>query len=153
MEETVDERRPPVVPHHLRTEHDVAELAGQLFWKRVAPVEREGKNVGRLIDPEVPRFQRPHLVGSRERDAKIPVLNSFGGEDAPAEGGCGALVHRDAASILELDTDHLRRCVPVSSAWRLYASTIRWTSMWRTTSWLPNSTNWIPSIAARISRT
>ena len=36
---------------------------------------------------------------------------------------------------------------------RLYASTIRCTSLWRTTSWWPNSTKAIPSTVERMSRT
>jgi len=65
----------------------------------------------------------------------------------------GVLVYGRPAAIRDLDVDHLRRAVPVSSACRLYASTIRCTSLCRTTSSFPNSTNAIASIPARMSRT
>src|SRR6266702_4630504 len=59
-------------------------------------------------------------------------------------------------SIDDLDVDHahhLRRCVPVSSACSLYASTIRWTSLCRTTSSCPKRMNAMPSIEPRMSCT
>src|SRR5918995_4300956 len=153
MEETVDERPAPLGLDDLGAEDDVAELARHTVGELVPPVDRKGEDVGRLVDPEVPALQLPHSLGALERNAEIALLHALRRQHAAADVGDGGLVHGQAASVFELDPDHRRRCVPVCSAWRLYASTIRWTSTWRTTSWFPNSTNSTPSIVLRISRT
>ena len=83
---------------------------------------------------EVLELQRPALVGADEHETDVARVDSFGAEHLPDELDGGGLVDRDAGPVLDLDLDHVFRAVPVSSAWRLYASTIRWTSLWRTTS-------------------
>src|ERR671919_236406 len=153
VQEAVHERAPPGVADHLRTDDDVAELARNALRKLLATVDRKGEHVRLLVHPEVLALQLPHASGPLEADAEIAFADALGRQDAAAELGDGRLVDRRPAPVLELDPNHRRRCVPVCSAWCLYASTIRCTRTWRTTSWCPNSTNSIPSIVARISRT
>src|SRR5687767_13046965 len=102
-------------------------------------------------------LQRAHLPGVDEREPELPCGDSLGREHPAGEGDGAVLVHLCPAPILDLDGEHqLRhrlRAVPVSSACCLYASTIRCTSLCRTTSWCVNSTKAIPSIVPRMSRT
>src|SRR5262245_66554603 len=98
-------------------------------------------------------LQTAHLVASHPGETELPVVHALAGEHGSREFLGGHALDRHAAAVRRLNDDHRRRAVPVSSAWRLYASTIRCTSLWRTTSSLPNSTNPMPSIPARIWRT
>ena len=88
-----------------------------------------------------------------EGEAELPRLHALGREDPPCKGR--RFLPRDlgAASVLDLDLGHdryLRRCVPVSSACSLYASTFRWTSLCRTTSSPPKRMNSMPSTPVRM---
>ena len=104
--------------------------------------------------PRCSRFSARISSGGDERDPELAVLDALRGEHVPGERRprrprrprrrCGSRP-RPRSSCW--------RAVPVSSACRLYASTIRCTSLCRTTSSCPNSTNPIPSIARRMSRT
>src|SRR5688572_12933142 len=96
-------------------------------------------------------LQSPDLLGLDEVDAELALLDSLGGEHVPRERDDALFVHGAAAAVVDLDGDHHRlRCVPDSSAWRLYASTIRCTSLCRTTSLCVNWTNPTPSTLSRI---
>src|SRR5438128_9617688 len=98
-------------------------------------------------------LERAALVRSDEREAELARLDSLAREDALRERDGSRLVDLLAGAVVDRDVNHRERCVPVDSAWRLYASTIRCTSLWRTTSWWVNSTNAIPSTVERMSRT
>src|SRR6185437_16408100 len=95
----------------------------------VPPVDREREDVRDLVRPEVVALQRPHLVRSDEVQPELAFLDALFGEDPPRERDRRFLLDLDAAAVCHLDRDHRyrRRCVPVSSAWSLYASTIRCT--------------------------
>src|SRR5688572_15823360 len=153
VEEAVHERCAPGVTDDLRAEDDVPELARHAVREGLAAVDRKREHVRGLVDAQVLALQLAHALGRLEGDAEVAVVHPLVAQHPSAGFENGALVLGDAAAVGDLDPDHRRRCVPVSSAWRLYASTIRWTSTWRTTSWLPNSTNSIPSISPRICRT
>src|SRR6266508_2530619 len=132
----------------------VTERARNPFGNLVAPVDREREHVGRLVDPEVVALEVADLFLVDERDPELAVLDAFRGEQAPRELDGSGLVDLHPAPVVDLDRDcHLCRAVPVSSACCLYASTMRWTSLWRTTSRWLKWTNAIPSIALRISCT
>src|SRR5262245_32415957 len=153
MEQRMHERASPRVSHHVRTDDDVAELPRHAVGERCEPVDRESERVRRFVDAEMLPLQRATLVRPDERESKLPRAHALLGEHAPHELDRGRLVHLHARAIDDFDVDHRLRCVPVCSVWRLYASPMRWTSLWRTTSWWLNSTNAIPSTFARISRT
>src|SRR5581483_8029366 len=135
----VRQRLAPTLADDLRAEDDVAEHAGRPGGHLAAAVDREREHVGRLVDSEVIALQRPHLLAGDEREAELAVVDSLGPEHAPGQLDRGGLVDLDAAPILDLDRQHAQRLrsVPVSSACCLYASTIRCTSLCRTTSWCP----------------
>ena len=142
----MDEGPAPLVADDVRAEHDVAERTRLAGRERLEPVDREGEDVGRLVDPEVLALQRAHLVRRDERDPELAVLDSLAGEHLPGERHGARLVDDRGAPVRDLDLDHhRRRADPVSSACRLYASTIRCTSLCRTTSSCPNSTKPTPS--------
>ena len=82
-------------------------------------------------------LQLPHLVRIDECDPELTVVDPFGAQDLSRELDSARLVHRQAAPVLDLNGDHLF----CSSVCSLYASTIRCTSLWRTTSLWSNSTN------------
>src|SRR5215471_21633241 len=153
VEDGVHERCLPLVAHDLRADDDVAELAGQLLGEIVARVERERERVGRLVDAEVLALQLATLVGANERESELALLESLGGEDASRELAGRVLVDVLTRPVVHLDLDQRRRSVPVSSEWRLYASTMRCTSLCRTTCLWLKRTNSTPSIAPRISCT
>ena len=144
----MDERGPPLLADDLRAENDVAELARHAVGSSLAGVDREGEDVGRLVDPRCSRFSRRISSGAANAIPRSPSSIPSAASARRQSSTAAAVVDGDAAPVLDLDPDHRRRCAPVSSAWRLYASTMRWTSTWRTTSWFPNSTNSIPSIVA-----
>src|SRR6188472_602140 len=150
MEERMDERPAPRFSHHVQAHDDVAELPRHALGQLCEAVDREGERVGRLVDAEVLPFQRAALVRRDEREPELGAVDALRGEHAAHELGRGRLVHLPARAVDYLDVDHRLRCVPVCSVWRLYASTMRWTSLWRTTSWWLNSTKAIPSTVARI---
>src|SRR5687767_5832982 len=150
VQEAVNERPVPGRADDLWAEHDVAELTWYAGGELVAPVDRERQDVGRLVDPEMGALELAHTHRRLEDDPEVALGDVLRREHAAAELRHARLVDRRPAPVGDLDSYHRRRCVPVSSAWRLYASTMRWTSTWRTTSWLPNSTNSIPSISARM---
>ena len=119
VQEPVHERRPPRLPDDLRAEDDVAERPRHPRRQLLPPVDREGEDVGRLVDPEVVALQRPHLVGPGEREPELAVLDALAREDAARQLDGGRLVDLGAAPVLDLDDDHARhflRAVPVSSA-------------------------------------
>ena len=98
-------------------------------------------------------LQRPHLVGPDEVQPELTLLDALVGEYALRQRDRRLFLDLDAAAVCHLDRDHRyrSRCVPVSSAWSLYASTIRCTSRCRTTSSWPKRMNAIPSIEPRMS--
>src|SRR4029453_5320536 len=99
-------------------------------------------------------LQGAHLLEADERYPELAVDDSLGCEQLLREHDGPGFVDRRPARVRDLDLDHhRRRAEPVSSACRLYASTIRWTSLCRTTSSCPNSTKPTPSSSRRISRT
>ena len=128
------ERRAPLLPHHLRTHDEIAELARQLRRQLVEPVERERERVGRLVDAEMLELQRAALVRLDEHEPELARLDALAAEHAAQELDRPRLVDSDTGAVVDLDLDHRLRCVPVCSEWSLYASTIRCTSLWRTTS-------------------
>src|SRR5579862_6427046 len=135
------ERLAPALADHVRTEHDISERAREPVRQLVAAVDRKGEDVGGLVDAEMIALERAHLVGSDEREPQLPVRDPLGAQDA-----CGEL---DRRCLVDLDREQARqrlRSVPVSSAWCLYASTIRCTSWCLTTSWWPKRMNAMPSI-------
>src|SRR5947209_4554962 len=150
MEQRVDERFPPLFTHHRRAHDDVAQLARQAVRQFLEPVEREGERVRGLVDAEVLALQRAALLRPDEREPELTRLDTLAREDALRERRRSRLVHRLAAAVVDGDVYHRERCVPVVSVCFLYASTIRWTSLCRTTSWWPNSTNAMPSTAERM---
>src|SRR5207253_3113040 len=156
MQDGVDERRPPRVAYDLRADNDVPELTRQPVGKLVQRVDRECERVRLLVDPEMVALQRSDLVGVDECKSELALVDTLAGEHATCQLDRRVPVDVLPASVLDLDVHHapyLLRCVPVFSAWRLYASTIRWTSLCRTTSSCPNRTNAMPSIEPRMSCT
>src|SRR5262245_58933888 len=134
----MDERAAPIVADDIRTDHHVAELSRHAVGKRADPVDREGKRVGRLVDPKVLPLQRPALLRTDEGKPELPRGNPFTREHRLRELDRGGLIHILPRAVVDFDLDHLLRWVPVCSACALYASTIRCTSLWRTTSWWLN---------------
>src|SRR5438105_5678000 len=149
VQEAVRQRPPPLVAHHLRAENDVAEDARHTLVNDLAAVDREREHIGGLVDPEVIALQLAHLVRTDERDPELAVLDPLGPQHAPRELDGPGLVDLRPASVLDVDGDHRFR----SSVCSLYASTMRCTSLCRTTSLCPNSTNWMPSMSVSTSRT
>src|SRR5207302_4046435 len=91
-----------------------------------------------------------------EDEPQLAVCNALGGEHPPRQLDRRLLVDLHSRLVRDLDLDHVsqrRRWVPVSSACSLYASTIRWTSLCRTTSSCPKRMNAMPSMAPRMSCT
>src|SRR5579872_2446391 len=146
VQDGVNERRAPLRPDDLRADDDVAELARQPVGQLVERIERKRERVGRLVDAEVLALQRLALLRADEREPELARVDAFGSEDAADQLDRAGLVDLHARPVLDLDLDHRRRSVPVSSEWRLYASTIRCTSLCRTTSWWLKWTNAMPSI-------
>ena len=97
------------------------------------------------------RLRSPRAASTRRHERPRAHRSSSGDAAAVVDARISITV-RHACESVRIAVGQ-RRCVPVSSAWRLYASTMRWTSLCRTTSWLPNSMNAMPSISPRISRT
>jgi len=93
----------------LRAEDDVAELAWNACREDAAAVDWKGENVGRLVAAEMVALERPDLVGRDEGDAEVALGNSLLAENAARERTRTLLVDCHAASVLELDPDHLRR--------------------------------------------
>src|SRR5439155_19798633 len=134
----------------------IAELAGDSHGQALAAVDREREHVGGLIDSEVVALQHPDLLGADEDEAELPLLDALGGQHRAGKRGRSFLVHLDTAAIRYFDRDHasyLLRSVPVSSACSRYASTMRWTSLCRTTSSWPKRTKATPSSEPRMSWT
>src|SRR3954447_13291150 len=102
-------------------------------------------------------LQGAHLVRPDEREPEVALFDALGGEHGVRQLFGARLVDFDPASVLDLDrhhaADHFRRCVPVSSACLRYASTMRWTSLCRTTSSWLKRTNATPSRGPRMSCT
>ena len=130
----MDERPAPLRPDHLRAEDDVAELARHSVGQRGEPVDREGERVGRLVDAEVLLFQRAALLRPDEGEPELAGIDPLARQHRPRELDRCGLVHLPTRAVDDFDFYHRLRCVPVCSAWRLYASTIRCTSLCRTTS-------------------
>ena len=115
----------------------------------VEPVDRERERVGRLVDAEVlrasARGSRPaRRRRARARPIRCPRPRAPAGELDRGRPRPPRLPER----FVDLDLYHRLRCVPVCSACCLYASTIRCTSLCRTTSSWPNSTKAMPSTVA-----
>src|SRR5690349_14500821 len=112
VQEPVDERLPPRLPHHLRAENRVSELAWHSGRQTPSPIDREGEYVGWLIDPQVLVLERPDLVGPDEDEAELALLDALGREHLASERARTVGVDGDAAAIRDLDRDH----VPICSA-------------------------------------
>src|SRR4051794_9593483 len=153
VQKPVDERPVPVVSDDRGAEDDVAELAGNPVRQRVAAVDREREHVRGLVDAEVLALQLAHLVGADEGEPELAVLDPLRPQRAPRQLDGGLALDLVAGPVVHLDEDHRSRAVPVSSACSLYASTIRWTSLCRTTSRFEKRTKPIPSTDARMSCT
>ena len=142
VQQPVHERRAPLVADDLRAEDDVAERRGT----PVGSASRRRSGTRARPSPRRSRGARASARGSRPGTTNaMPELarRRRPPPRAPrrARAIAASLVDLAPASVVDLDRDHQRlRCVPVSSAWRLYASTIRCTSLWRTTSSCVNST-------------
>src|SRR6186997_2729256 len=157
VQEPVDERGAPRVADDLRAEDGVAELTWHASGELVPPVDREREHVRGLVHSEVIALQRTHLVRPDECEPEVSRVDALGRQNEARDLLGARLVDLGAASILDLDrhhaADHFRRCVPVSSACLRYASTMRCTSLCRTTSSWPKRTNAIPSSEPRMSCT
>src|SRR6187200_956488 len=154
MEQPVHERPVLLVADHLRAEDDVPERTRLALRQGRRAVDREREDVGRLVDPEVLPLEGAHLFRVDERDPQLAVRHALRREHVAGKLDRTFVVDGDAASVRDLDLEHQRcRAEPVSSTCRLYASTIRCTSLCRTTSAWPNSTKPIPSSESRMSRT
>ena len=118
VEQAVHERRPPGFAHDLRAEHRVAELARQPGRQLLAPVDREGQHVGRLVDAEVLAFERAHLLRADERDAQLALVDALGRKHAPREldSALVSISRPLRLSTSTVDHGYRLRCVPVSSA-------------------------------------
>ena len=155
VEEPVDERPAPLLADDLRAEDDVAERA-----RHARRAARRGRRAGTRARRSPRRCRGARASARASRPARR--TRSRARRRRSPRPRARAARARAARLVLDRDAAAVRRsrrrspatlAVPVSSAWRLYASTIRCTSLCRTTSSLPNSTNAMPSIAARISRT
>src|SRR5207248_495376 len=125
VQHAVRERPPPGLSDHGRTEDDVAEHARHTLVNRPDAVDRERQDVGHLVVRQVLALQGAHLLLTDEGDAELTVLDTLGAKHVARQLDRAALVDVDAASVVDLDRDHLLR----SSLCSLYASTIRWTSL------------------------
>src|SRR5579864_5663037 len=134
MEHRMHDRRAPLRPDDLRADDDVAELPRHSRRKVVERVDRERERIGRLVDAEVLLLQGAALVRPDEDEPELARVDAFRCEHAPRELAGALLVDLDARAVVDLDVDHRFLAVPVSSECSLYASTIRCTSLCRTTS-------------------
>src|SRR5439155_24216657 len=118
VEERVHERLPPGRADDLGTDDRVAQLAWQAGRKLLAPVDRKGQDIGRLVQPEVFALQLAHLVRPDEDETEIAFVYSLGRQYPAREVGRFLFLDLRPAAVCDLDGDHayLRRCVPVSSA-------------------------------------
>jgi hypothetical protein len=120
VQDGMDERSPPFLPHDLRADDRVAELSWEPVRNLLALVDRECERVRCLVDSEVVALQPLDLSRLDEVDAELTVVDAFRGEHFPRQRDRTLLVDLLPASVVDLDRDHQRlRCVPVSSAWRL----------------------------------
>jgi hypothetical protein len=120
VQDRMDERSLPLLPHDLRADDRVAELPREPVRKLLALVDRECKGVRRLVDSEVLSLQPLDLARFDEVDAELTVVDTFRRKHLPGKRDRALLVDLLPASVVDLDRDHQRlRCVPVSSAWRL----------------------------------
>src|SRR6266540_2597136 len=151
MEQPVHEWATPLVADNVGAQHHVTKRARNARRQLVAAVDRKREHIRRLINSEVLSLQHTHLLRRHERQPQLTLEDALGREHLVRQRCRGIDVDCAPAAIRDLDGDHQRaRCVPVSSTWRLYASTIRWTSLWRTTSLCVNRTNAMLSIPSRI---
>src|SRR5438477_7386087 len=149
MQEAVRQRPAPLVTDDLGADHDVAERARHALGKLLAAVDREREHVRHLVELEMLALERAHLVLTDEGDSQLAVGHTLRAQHLPRELDRGGLVDLHPAPVRHLDGDHRFR----SSVCSLYASTMRWTSLWRTTSRWPNSMKLIPSMLSSTSRT
>jgi hypothetical protein len=120
VQDRMDERSPPFLPHDLRADDRVAELPREPVRNLLALVDRECEGVRRLVDSEVLSLQPLDLVRLDEVDAELTVVDTFRRKHLPGKRDRALLVDLLPASVVDFDRDHQRlRCVPVSSAWRL----------------------------------
>src|SRR5437667_8508462 len=101
-------------------------------------------------------LQCADLLGADELEADFPLIHAFRSQHLTDEIRRGSEVELRARTVGNLDLHHhryFRRCVPVSSACNLYASTILCTSLCRTTSSCPKRMKAMPSISPRMSCT
>src|SRR5262245_9525705 len=120
------ERRTPRIAHDLWAEDHVAELPRKAVRRRRASVDRKREGVRLLVDAEVLAFQGADLLGSDERESELPLGDALGAEHLANQIGRSSNVELRSRPIRYLYFDHaryFRRCVPVSSACSLYAST------------------------------
>src|SRR5262245_23765988 len=157
VQDAVHDRAAPGVADDIRADHEVAELPRQPFGQLLARVERKREHVGRFVDAEMVALEGAALLGTDEVEAELAVVDALGREGGSNDGDGLAGRHLPAASVLDVDGDghvpYLRRPVPVSSECCLYASTMRCTSLCRTTSWCEKRTNEMPSTEPRMSCT
>ena len=106
-------------------EQAAVELARDFRGQLVTPVDRKREDVRRFVDPDVLALERTALVDRHEEKSDLGILDPLGREHAPSELGRRLGVDLLPAPVRDLDGDHRFRCVPVSSACSLYASTIR----------------------------
>src|SRR5688500_6488256 len=109
MEESMHERLAPGSSDHLGAEHDVAELARKAVGQVTALVDRKREDIGCLVDTEMLAFEQADFVRTHKGEAEIPLGNSLGSQHPARQGSGLVLVNRQAAAVLELDPDHLRR--------------------------------------------
>src|SRR5512142_2390903 len=134
VKKRMDQRRAPLGADHVRADDDVAELARHASGQRGEPVDREGERIGRLVHTEMLLLEGPALLRPDEREPELARADAFACQHRARELDYGRFVHRGARTVDDFDLDQRLRWVPVCSACRLYASTIRCTSLWRTTS-------------------
>jgi hypothetical protein len=73
----VHERSAPGVSHHLRAEHDVAELTRHSCGQFVAAVDRERKRIRLLVDAEMLALEVTDLLRIDELEADLAVADSL----------------------------------------------------------------------------
>src|SRR2546423_654981 len=105
---------------------DVVELARQARRELLAAIDREGERVRRLVDPEMVALQLANLLRANKRQSELALVDPLRSEHVLRKRNRTGDVQLGSASVHDLDVDHplyFRRCVPVSSACSLYAST------------------------------
>ena len=142
------ERRPPRVADDLRADDDVAELARQPSGSSSSPsIGNASASVASSM-PRCSRFSARLSSGATNASPSSPSRRPP--PRAPAARARRAPPRRRRHPMRFSTSTSITAAVavPVSSACCLYASTMRWTSLWRTTSSWPKRTKAMPSIVA-----